>query len=250
MARSLSRSGTAQGKVAKSARPKVTSNQVITGTGEMTELNQRETNLLNTLKVSKYSHKELQSLLADATKDNRLDFADGIQEIIDQQYPQLVENSTSENDKGYSATFKGKTRDFGKVVHAYIWLIESMIDHLPSAPEVLLNDHVFQQTVAHGKRGARYFAQSPEALFPSDSERSGDPRKSHRLKNGWFINLNLSTEQKDERLFALANACALHQGIDWSWTAVSDAQISLDELLASFGLLPKRTGNPDETNSR
>ena len=213
----------------------------------MFELNQREANLLNTLKNSKYSLEELQVMLAGAMKDNRLDFADGLQEIIDQQYPQMTETPTSRDSRHCSAIFHGKTRDFDTAVDAFIWLVESMIEHWPNPPGALLNDSVFQQTVAIGKHGARYFAESPDALFPCDPERASDSRKSFQLKNGLYLNLNLSNNQKDHRLYALASACALKQGIDWSWTAVSDVQIPIEELLASIGWPPKRSGSSNET---
>lgn len=244
----LSRSVTALEKDVNSATLQMMSNEEYRGGIEMSECNQRETNLLNTLKTSKRSYDELRDLRAEAINGKRLDFADGLQEIIDQQYPQMTASPTSECYRDCSATFRGTTRVFKRAVHAYIWLVESMVEHLPRQPE-LLNDYVFQRLVAIGKNGARYFADTPEALFPDKPGRAGDSHTFHHLKNGWYLNLNLSNKQKDDRLYALAHACALEQGIDWSWTAVSYDQLPLEELLAGLGLSKKNIKNPDETNS-
>ena len=130
--------------------------------------------------------------------------------------------------------FQGRIRHFDSAKDAYVWLFESMIDHIPSHQPNLLNDYVFSRLIVSGTRGGMYLALSPDALFPHDPKRASNPIYYHLLKNGWYLNLNLSNKQKDERLFALAQFASFEYSKDWSWTGVPAPDESLEEIFSSI----------------
>ena len=203
----------------------------------MEQLTLRESKLLDTLRSSQRSREELLALVDEARRNGRDDFEVGILEILDERFPNFndkVANAT-ESTRSAAATFAGKTRHFDSAKAAYVWLFESMLGALGQIDDRLLNDLVFGRTVTIGARGARFVALSPEGLFPNDSARASNPVFYHQMQNGWFLNLNVSNKQKDERLYALATFMPETSRGDWSWTGVSEEGPTLDEILTSIG---------------
>ncbi len=201
------------------------------------ELTPREEKLLETLRSSQRSREELVSLAEEARSNGHDDFEVGILEILDERFPDFkdsVENTT-ENSRSTTATFAGKTRHFDSAKAAYVWLFESMLATLGAIDDHTLDDYVFARMVTTGTRGARYVALSPERLFPNDLERASNPAYYQQMQNGWFLNINVSNKQKDERLHALATFMPESSKGDWSWTGVSEEGPTLDEIFALIG---------------
>lgn len=201
------------------------------------ELTPREEKLLDTLRSSQRSREELLSLAEEARRTGRDDFEIGILEILDERFPGFNDGVATGSEKGRSttATFAGKTRHFDSAKAAYGWLFESMLGALEDVDDRLLDDDVFARMVTTGRHGARFVALSPEHLFPNDSRRASNPIFYHQMQNRWFLNLNLSNEQKDERLYALATFIPDKKGVDWSWNGVSGEGPTLEEIIAAIG---------------
>jgi hypothetical protein len=201
-----------------------------------TDLTPREENLLKTLRQTDRSQGELRKIATDARREGRDDFEAEVLEILDQRFPEWNDpaHSSPDHPNATTATFRGRTRHFDSAKDAYIWLFESMIDHIPGQQSSLLNDYVFLRMVVSGARGAMYLASNPDSLFPHDPERASDPGNHHRLKNGWYLNLNLNNKKKDERLFALAQFASLEYEKDWSWTGVPVPDQSLEEIFSGI----------------
>jgi hypothetical protein len=203
------------------------------------ELTPREEKLLETLRSSQRSRGELVALAEEARRDGRDDFEVGILEILDERFPDFNDNLAvaTENSRSTTANFAGKTRHFDSAKDAYIWLFESMLGALGKVDDRLLDDYVFARMVTTGSRGGRYLALSPERLFPNDPKRASDPAFYHQMQNGWFLNMNVSNKQKDERLYALATFMPDDLKNNWSWTGVAHDGPTLDEILAELGEL-------------
>lgn len=200
------------------------------------ELTPREEKLLETLKSTERSREELLALAEEARREHRDDFEIGILEILDERFPDFNESAKSKtkNNRSTSATFASNTRYFDSAKDAYCWLFESILGTLGRVNDQLLDDYVFARLVATGEHGARYVARSPDLLFPNDPERAADPNKSHRLPNGWFLNLNLNNERKNERLHCLAACLLKDHKHEWSWTGFVEEGPSLEEILAGL----------------
>jgi hypothetical protein len=200
------------------------------------ELTPREEKLLETLRSSQRSREELLSLVEDARRNCRDDFEIGILEILDRRVPDFNESATAETEssRSTSATFAGKTRQFDSAKDAYGWLFESMLGTLGKVDDQLLDDFVFAKLVGTGRHGARYVARSLDRLFPNDPERASNPHMSHRLLNGWLLNLNLSNKQKNERLHALDAFLPRDQQREWSWTGFVEEGPTLEEIIAGI----------------
>ena len=201
------------------------------------ELTPREEKLLETLRSTERSRDELLALAEDARRNCRDDFEIGVLEILDERYPNFNESASAETESSRrtSAMFAGKTRHFDSAKDAYIWLFESMLGTLGGVDNDLLDDFVFGRLVGTGRHGAKYVARSPDRLFPNNPKRASDPHMSHRLPNGWFLNLNLSNKQKDERLYALAAFLPRDRQREWSWTGFVEEGPTLEEIIAGIG---------------
>lgn len=201
------------------------------------ELTPREEKLLDTLRSSQRSSEELTSLAEEARRTGRDDFEIGILQILDERFPGFNDGVATGSEKGRrtTATFAGKTRHFDSAKTAYVWLFESMLGALGTVDDCLLDDYVFARVVAIGTNGVRFVALSPERLFPNDSKRASNPVNYHQMQNGWFLSLNLSNKQKDERLHSLAALMPDKQNIGWSWTGVSSEGPTLEEIIAAIG---------------
>lgn len=200
------------------------------------ELTPREDKLLETLRSTERSREELLALAEEARREHRDDFEIGILEIFDERFPDFNANAApkTENSRRTSTTFAGKTRHFDSAKDAYCWLIASMLGTMGNVNGKLLDDPAFKQVFVTGRHGARYVARSPDLLFPNDPKRAANPNMSHRLPNGWFLNLNLSNKQKDERLHCLAVFLPRDLGHEWSWTGAVEEGPSLEEILAGL----------------
>lgn len=195
----------------------------------------RDEQILELLKQPHRNKAELIKELENAKKEGRREFAFSVAEILDERFPGWEQTtSPGQHSRATSAMFDGEIRKFDTAVAAYIWLMRKMIEHLPQPLDLLYEDYVFSKTVVRGERGAIYLARSPQDLFPDDPGRASDHSDFWQLRNGWYLSINLSNQQKHERLHALAAYSNLKLNKDWSWTADVSPIPDLDELLADL----------------
>ena len=68
-------------------------------------------------------------------------------------------------------------------------------------------------------------------MFHQSPHLADDRNNYHRLVNGWYVNLNLSNDQKLEILFKFAVIAKLQVNKDWSWKVDgSPSTLPLDAL--------------------
>lgn len=119
------------------------------------------------------------------------------------------------------ARFRGNEQEFSTARAAYIWLVERFATITPT----LFTDIRWETTgyVGVGRRkgvgGAarNYFAKAPAKLFRQTPSLAEKPSNFHRLTNGWYVNLNLNTQENFEILCRFAAVSKLKHREDWDW---------------------------------
>ena len=126
------------------------------------------------------------------------------------------------------ARFRGKKQEFETARAAYIWLVERFAETNPT----LFTDVRWETTgyVGVGRRrgpdGAarNYFAKSPAKLFRQTPALADSPSNFHRLKNGWYVNLNLNTRENFEILCRFSSVSGWAHDRDWDWEVLDPTE--------------------------
>ena len=98
------------------------------------------------------------------------------------------------------AGFRSVSRDFPSEKEAYCWLIEKFIAAHPSPFTKVNWELVF---FAKGRQ-RNYFGRNLKKMFHASPHLAETSSNYQRLSNGWYINLNLSRNEKFEILCKFA----------------------------------------------
>lgn len=189
------------------------------------------------------TREELEQILKNCLDKQQLEFAYIAKQALNKRFPGW--DKPAERKAGAVPTiarFRNETIEFPSQREAYGWLIERFIHVQPS---VLQGPHWETDFVAKGK-GRRYFAQSPHDLFSRKSKELIDnPGNFLHLSNGWYANMDLSSEQKLAVLTRFASIAKFGED-EWTWTPIEKSQSlknNEDKQARSEGLLKKMRQN-------
>lgn len=168
------------------------------------------------------TREELETLKQNALAKGNRDFAAIAEAVLLERFPPAARKSGGAT--ATTAAFLGREQDFQSGKEAYLWLVQRFRDHRPGLFESQerWHDRAF--------RGAtrRYFATSPQELFPIGSDQPSVTSNFAELRGGWYANINLSHEQKFEILLRLGAICKLEYLEHWDFR-VSGASLALAE---------------------
>lgn len=160
------------------------------------------------------TQKELLNLLHNAHEKNKPDYAVVVEDVLNERYPDW--ESDCQKKGGARPTvvrFKSEEKAFPSGKTAYFWMIENFINNYPSIFNEINWETIF---VAKGTKRL-YFGRSLKKVFFGSPHLAEDSNNYSKLTNGWYVNLNLSNDQKLDILFKVAAVAKLDFEKDWSW---------------------------------
>ena len=168
------------------------------------------------------SRGDLENLKQNAlAKGNRF-FATIADEILNERFPSVKRRTGGATPT--TAMFLHREQDFPNGKEAYIWLVQRFREHRSG---LLENQEQWHHRAFKGA-SRRYFSDSPESLFPIESNQSSLPSNFSELPGGWYANVNLSHRQKFDILLRLGAVCNLEYLKQWDFRVVG-ASLALGE---------------------
>lgn len=172
------------------------------------------------------TREQLETLKANALTKSKLEFANIANDVLQERFPSGGKKSVGATPT--TATFGETSREFRSGKDAYLWMVERLRNHKVGLLET--QDHWHQRAFKGITR--RYFARSPQELFPPGSELPKKAGTVAELVGGWHANTNLNHDQKFQILLRLAAICGLEYPGDWEFR-VTGTTVALAERQAT-----------------
>lgn len=184
--------------------------------------------LLHRLKDDK---QELLKQELQARRDQDWDRHDLIVEVLDERHagwdaPNPVSSSRGGTKSPIEVSFRGAVQIFDDAKQAYIWIMEKFV----AAEEIHLSLSSWQEKFVNPGAARKNIARSLPELFVRSPHLRSDKNKWHQLRNGWYLNLNIKTEDKRTVLFSYAQVAGIN-GSEWDWKVIGEVRKSLEDLL-------------------
>jgi hypothetical protein len=157
---------------------------------------------------------DLMRMRSNAQAKGALEFVNIAEEVLDRRFPGWDQARTRGTPT--RVAFRGEGHLFQTAKEAYVWLIEEFVNAYPGPFQQIDWSTAF---VAEGRKRL-YFGRSPKELFYESPHLAEDKNHYHRLKNGWYVNLNLGNDQKLQVLCRFAAVAKIEFDKDWSWDVV------------------------------
>lgn len=175
----------------------------------------------------------LLNLLKKAKQDQAWDRADSIEKILDDHHrdwdkdnQMVVERDT--NKEPIEVTFRGAVEVFAHANQAYISIMEKFV----ALKEIDLDSTLHNGSINPG-HARKNIARSLDELFIKSPHLRDKGTNWHQLRNGWYLNLNLTNDDKHTALVRYAVAIGLPLS-EWDWKKEGEMRQSLDELLSDL----------------
>jgi hypothetical protein len=161
-----------------------------------------------------HSRDDLKAMFQRARAKGLHEHAALAKDALDRRFPGWdIVRSRRGGSKPTVARYRNGERYCETTKDAFVWLLERFGD---------ANGAVFTEasrdalTSALG-RERNYLARTPEGLFPNNAELVTDTTHYARLSNGWYVDVNLNSQQKLRILLELSKPAGLFFVDDWDF---------------------------------
>lgn len=160
---------------------------------------------------SRRTREEIEQMWRNALNKGETELAGLAKQHLHERYPPKKPRTGGATPT--LASFREEEKWFPTAKEAYVWLIGRFIE---DKPDILESEEWKTDFVAKG-RAVNYFAQDLKSLFLHSPHLADDPNMYSRLGRGWFVDLNLSNDQKFDILTRFSAVAEYKFREDWNW---------------------------------